>query len=63
MMFNFHQRTQDVSQINQVPVLKRALERLVLRVKQMLAINHCQRAFWVGNLKNKTLKVSKWSLY
>lgn len=48
---------QDVSQINQVPVLKRALERLVLRVKHMLSVNNCQRAFWMGNLKNKTLKV------
>ncbi|KAL8611263.1 hypothetical protein ACOMHN_013694 [Nucella lapillus] len=49
-------RTQDVAQVNQVPVLKRALERLVLRVKHMLSVNNCQRAFWVGNLKNKTLK-------
>ncbi|KAK7493947.1 hypothetical protein BaRGS_00014829, partial [Batillaria attramentaria] len=49
-------RTQDVSQVNQVPVLKRALERLVLRVKHMLTLNNCQRAFWMGNLKNKTLK-------
>ncbi|PVD24835.1 hypothetical protein C0Q70_15321 [Pomacea canaliculata] len=49
-------RTQDITQVNQVPVLKRALERLVLRVKHMLTINHCQRAFWVGNLKNKTLQ-------
>ncbi|XP_076469253.1 Fanconi anemia group D2 protein-like isoform X2 [Babylonia areolata] len=49
-------RTQDVSQVNQVPVLKRALERLVLRVKHMLSVNNCQRAFWMGNLKNKTLQ-------
>ena len=54
------QRMQDVSQINQVPVLKRALERLVLRVKHMLSVNNCQRAFWMGNLKNKTLKVPVW---
>ena len=46
-----------MAQINQVPVLKRALERLVLRVKHMLSVNNCQRAFWMGNLKNKTLKV------
>lgn len=27
------------------------------RVKAMLTLNQCQEAFWLGNLKNRDLKV------
>ncbi|XP_005107672.1 Fanconi anemia group D2 protein [Aplysia californica] len=46
----------DVALINQVPMLKRSLEAFVYRVKAMLTLNNCQDAFWMGNLKNRTLK-------
>lgn len=40
-----------------VPPLRKVLEELIFRVKAMLAINNCKKAFWVGNLKNRTLQV------
>ncbi|GFO21237.1 fanconi anemia group d2 protein [Plakobranchus ocellatus] len=46
----------DVALTNQVPMLKRALETFVYRVKAMLALNNCQDAFWMGNLKNRNLQ-------
>ncbi|XP_059165217.1 Fanconi anemia group D2 protein-like [Physella acuta] len=48
--------TKDVALTNQVPLLKKALETFVFRVKAMLALNNCQDAFWVGNLKNRNLQ-------
>ncbi|XP_041347848.1 LOW QUALITY PROTEIN: Fanconi anemia group D2 protein-like [Gigantopelta aegis] len=46
----------DVSLTNQVPLLKRALEQFVYRVKAMLTVNNCLEAFWLGNLKNRDLQ-------
>ena len=47
----------DVSLTNQVPAMKRTLEGFIYRVKAMLTINRCIEAFWLGNLKNRDLKV------
>ncbi|XP_066521837.1 Fanconi anemia group D2 protein [Hoplias malabaricus] len=47
---------QDTSLTNHVPALKKSLEQFVYRVKAMLTLNHCQDAFWLGNLKNRNLK-------
>ncbi|XP_067089997.1 Fanconi anemia group D2 protein [Osmerus mordax] len=41
---------------NHVPALKKSLEQFVYRVKATLTLNHCQEAFWLGNLKNRDLK-------
>ncbi|CAL1539003.1 unnamed protein product, partial [Lymnaea stagnalis] len=46
----------DIALTNQVPMLRKALEGLVFRVKAMLTLNNCQDAFWVGNLKNRNLR-------
>ncbi|KAG8193754.1 hypothetical protein JTE90_005051 [Oedothorax gibbosus] len=46
----------DVSLIKHVPFLKKSLEVFVFRVKMMLAVNKCEEAFWLGNLKNRDLK-------
>lgn len=48
---------QDTSLTNHVPGLKKSLELFVYRVKAMLTLNNCQEAFWIGNLKNRNLKV------
>uniref|UniRef100_A0A669E014 FA complementation group D2 n=1 Tax=Oreochromis niloticus TaxID=8128 RepID=A0A669E014_ORENI len=48
---------QDTSLTNHVPALKKSLELFVYRVKAMLTLNNCQEAFWLGNLKNRNLKV------
>ncbi|XP_023659923.1 Fanconi anemia group D2 protein isoform X2 [Paramormyrops kingsleyae] len=47
---------QDTGLTNHVPALKKSLEQFVYRVKAMLALNHCQEAFWLGNLKNRDLQ-------
>ncbi|RVE73388.1 hypothetical protein OJAV_G00049030 [Oryzias javanicus] len=47
---------QDTSLTNHVPALKKSLELFLYRVKIMLALNNCQEAFWMGNLKNRNLK-------
>uniref|UniRef100_A0A3P9ITR3 FA complementation group D2 n=1 Tax=Oryzias latipes TaxID=8090 RepID=A0A3P9ITR3_ORYLA len=47
---------QDTSLTNHVPALKKSLELFLYRVKAMLALNNCQEAFWMGNLKNRNLK-------
>ncbi|XP_010879858.2 Fanconi anemia group D2 protein isoform X2 [Esox lucius] len=47
---------QDTTLTNHVPALKKSLEQFVYRVKAMLTLNHCQEAFWLGNLKNRDLK-------
>lgn len=41
---------------NYVPVVRRTLEALIFRVKGMLVANNSADAFWMGNLKNKTIK-------
>lgn len=48
---------QDTALTNHVPALKKNLEQFVYRVKAMLTLNQCQEAFWLGNLKNRNLKV------
>uniref|UniRef100_A0A4W4HSZ0 FA complementation group D2 n=1 Tax=Electrophorus electricus TaxID=8005 RepID=A0A4W4HSZ0_ELEEL len=50
---------QDMGLTNHVPALKKGLEQFVYRVKAMLTLNQCQEAFWLGNLKNRDLKVMK----
>ncbi|KAJ7316644.1 hypothetical protein JRQ81_002806 [Phrynocephalus forsythii] len=47
---------QDTGLTSHVPLLKKSLELFVYRVKAMLALNHCQEAFWVGVLKNRDLQ-------
>uniref|UniRef100_A0A803TXF0 FA complementation group D2 n=1 Tax=Anolis carolinensis TaxID=28377 RepID=A0A803TXF0_ANOCA len=47
---------QDTGLTSHVPFLKKSLELFVYRVKAMLALNHCQEAFWVGVLKNRDLQ-------
>ncbi|XP_068108990.1 Fanconi anemia group D2 protein isoform X2 [Hyperolius riggenbachi] len=47
---------QDTGLTTHVPPLKRSLEMFVYRVKAMLAMNNCQEAFWLGNLKNRDLQ-------
>ncbi|KAG2470978.1 FACD2 protein, partial [Polypterus senegalus] len=47
---------QDTGLTNHVPLLKKSLEQFVYRVKAMLALNNCQEAFWLGNLKNRDLQ-------
>ncbi|KAJ9576903.1 hypothetical protein L9F63_006521 [Diploptera punctata] len=39
-----------------VPVVRKTLETLIFRVKAMLVANNCTDAFWMGNLKNKTIR-------
>jgi len=48
----------NVALTNQVPQLKRTLEGFVYRVKAMLTVNQCLQAFWLGNLKNRDIRVS-----
>uniref|UniRef100_A0A0B7AU15 Fanconi anemia group D2 protein n=1 Tax=Arion vulgaris TaxID=1028688 RepID=A0A0B7AU15_9EUPU len=48
--------TKDMTLTNQVPLMKKALEAFVYRVKAMLTVNCCQDAFWIGNLKNRNLQ-------
>ena len=38
-----------------VPVVRKTLETLIFRVKGMLVANNTPDAFWMGNLKNKTI--------
>ena len=51
------QIVKDVTLTNQVPLMKKVLEQFVYRVKSMLAVNQCHEAFWLGNLKNRDIKV------
>jgi hypothetical protein len=39
-----------------VPIVRKTLETLVFRVKGMLVANNSPDAFWMGNLKNKTIR-------
>ena len=47
----------DIALTNQVPLLKKSLETFVYRVKAMLTVAQCLEAFWLGNLKNRDLRV------
>lgn len=38
-----------------IPGMRRALERVPLHVKQILQANECLSAFWMGNLKHRSL--------
>ena len=51
----------DLTLTNQVPLLKRILEKFVLEVKAIFTGKGCVEAFWIGNLKNRDLKVSQWN--
>ncbi|PNF22433.1 hypothetical protein B7P43_G16287 [Cryptotermes secundus] len=39
-----------------VPIVRKTLETLIFRVKGMLVANNSPDAFWMGNLKNKTIR-------
>lgn len=43
---------QDMRLIKHVPLLRKTLELLVCRVKDMVAINKCREAFWLDSVKN-----------
>ena len=49
--------TQNVALTNQVPMTRKVLENLILRVRSMLEVNDClqEGVFMVGTLKNKKL--------
>ena len=49
----------DIALTNQVPLLKKSLETFVYRVKAMLTMAQCLEAFWLGNLKNRDLRVGQ----
>lgn len=40
---------------NQIPLVKKSLEQLMLRVKEMLSINKCEEGYMIGILKNRDL--------
>ena len=61
-VFVTFQIVKDISLTNQIPLLKKCLETFVYRVKVMLTMNKCAEAFWLGNLKNRDLKVRLLSL-
>ena len=46
----------DVALSNHVPLLKRALESFVFRVKEMLALNNAVDVFWLGNLRQRDIQ-------
>jgi hypothetical protein len=46
----------DSALIAKIPMLRKTLETLVFRVKAMLDRNGCANAFWIGNLKHKSIK-------
>eukprot|EP01125_Pyxidicula_operculata_P006895 TRINITY_DN2364_c0_g1_i4.p1 TRINITY_DN2364_c0_g1~~TRINITY_DN2364_c0_g1_i4.p1 ORF type:complete len:899 (-),score=176.81 TRINITY_DN2364_c0_g1_i4:681-3377(-) len=45
----------NISLVNNVPKLKKAVETFMYSVKMLLLSNNCQQAFWVGNLKHKDI--------
>jgi len=45
----------DTAMARVVPGIKRSLEEFILRVKVALQANDCANAFWVGNLKHRTV--------
>lgn len=48
--------SKDASLTTQVPALRKSLEALVYEVKLILEEGNCLDAFWVGNLKHKSLQ-------
>lgn len=42
------------TQVN-LPFMKKSLESILFRVKEMLQANNCLSAFWVGNLKHRAI--------
>lgn len=48
--------SKDATLTQVVPGLKRALERVIFRVKRMLEANSALGSFWVGNLKHRNLQ-------
>jgi len=49
--------TKDLTLTNHVPLLKKTLEMLLYKVKELLTNHNCAEAFWLGNLKNRDLQV------
>jgi Fanconi anemia group D2 protein len=43
------------SLVARIPALKKALEQLVFAVKSILTDNHAHGAFWLGNLKHRSI--------
>jgi len=48
--------TKDLTLTNHVPLLKKTLEMLLYKVKELLMNHNCAEAFWLGNLKNRDLQ-------
>ena len=55
ILFLFYQREKMSGLTSYVPVVRKTLETLIFRVKGMLVANNSPDAFWMGNLKNKTI--------
>jgi hypothetical protein len=55
ILFLFSQREKMSGLTSYVPVVRKTLETLIFRVKGMLVANNTPDAFWMGNLKNKTI--------
>jgi Fanconi anemia group D2 protein len=55
-LFLFSQIEKMARLINYVPLVRKTLEALIFRVKGMLVANNSPDAFWMGNLKNKTIR-------
>jgi nucleoside permease NupC len=53
--FIFSQREKMAGLTIYVPIVRKTLETLIFRVKGMLVANNSPDAFWMGNLKNKTI--------
>jgi hypothetical protein len=52
----FFQREKMAGLTIYVPIVRKTLETLIFRVKGMLVANNSPDAFWMGNLKNKTIR-------
>ena len=52
---NHSKMKRDIAMARHVPMLKKALEMLLYRVKAMLALNKQPNAFWMGILKNRKI--------
>lgn len=48
--------TTDLQLLKSVPLVKRVLETLVFRIREVLAIHGASSAFAIGNLKHRDLK-------
>jgi hypothetical protein len=54
--FIFSQREKMAGLTIYVPIVRKTLETLIFKVKGMLVANNSPDAFWMGNLKNKTIR-------